>query len=102
MPVFSERRPHRLLSCLVLFSLLVSSVAGAEDVAGNGATLYASHCSACHRPLSRTDINDRPAKRIRSAISVFPMMSPLRSLSDAEVAAIAAVLATPPAPVTLR
>lgn len=81
---------------------LLPALAGAGDLGANGATLYASHCASCHQSLSRTTLNDRPAKRIRSAISTFPSMAPLHTLSEAEVTAIAEALATKPAAVTLR
>jgi len=89
-----------ILTCLLLAIFPAGALAGALTV--DGSALYAKHCAACHRQLKRTDVNDRPAKRIRSAINIFPSMSSLNSLSDAEVAAIAAALSTTPPAVSQR
>lgn len=91
----------RLLSRLALVGLLTALLpTGARsDELAAGAALYATHCAACHEPLNHNALSDRTAKRIRSAINVFPVMFSLRSLTDAELAAIAAVLVTTPAPI---
>lgn len=60
-----------------------------------GAALYLQHCADCHRPLSSTLLQDRSAKRIRSAINVFPSMYYLKTLSDSDLKEIAAVLSSP-------
>lgn len=72
---------------------------GPQTVQGSGlpsgADLYNEHCAACHRPLNRTPLHERPVNRIRSAIRVFPSMVHLGSLSDADLQAIAQALANP-------
>jgi len=66
----------------------------------DGAALYANNCIACHRTLASSTKKNRTAAGIRAAISAnIGGMSYLARLSDAEIQAIAAALATstPPA-----
>gem|GEM_PF-3073139 len=64
----------------------------------DGATLYATYCSSCHSSLASTTKPGRTATQITSAISSVSVMNTatLRSLSSAQITAIASVL--PPAP----
>ncbi len=81
----------------------------ATDVAGNqrtitqawvyettpsidGAALYTSKCSGCHRPLATSQVRGRSASLITGAISSVGAMSGLRTLTAAEIQAIAAAL----------
>ena len=100
MPTLHVFMRRLTITCLLFSILPAGAYAGGPTI--DGGALYARHCAACHRQLKHTDINDRPAKRIRSAINIFPSMSSLNSLGDAEVAAIAAALSTTPSPVTQR
>lgn len=82
-------------ACALLLALFWPCVAVA--VSGpDGAELYARHCAACHRPLVKTLMFDRRPSRIRSAVERIALMRPLRTLSDAEIEAIAAVLVSAP------
>ena len=74
---------------LTLFLIAVSLTAGAafakDKPPALGASLYREHCAACHGPLKRTDIPNRPSGRITSAIRVFPSMNHLKQLSREEI-----------------
>jgi mono/diheme cytochrome c family protein len=69
----------------------------------DGAALYNSNCSGCHGALASSSKKGRSASQIQSAINGVGSMSGLKSLTSAQVAAIATALsgATPtptPAP----
>ena len=82
---------------LLLFLMpVVTGYAEEKELSGDGSALYARFCAGCHRPLDRTFLTDRSAKRIRSAIDHLPAMRKLRHLSESELVAIAAVLTRPP------
>ena len=79
--------------------ITVTSVATPPD----GATLYASNCASCHGPLASSTKAGRTAAQTQNAINnnIGGMgTSSLRSLTTAQVAAIATVLGqqTPPPP----
>ena len=64
----------------------------------DGAKLYAQNCASCHGPLASTTKKGRTAPQIQTAIdSNTGGMGGLKSLTPAQVAAIAGVL---PAPAT--
>lgn len=66
----------------------------------DGQALYSNKCSTCHGAdalggtLSSTNIRGKTAIEIRNAINTIVQMSPLASLSDSELQAIADYLAT--------
>jgi mono/diheme cytochrome c family protein len=67
------------------------------DGATGGASLYASSCAACHGPLGNSDINGRSSAAISTAINMNAGgMGSLRSLSTAQVSAIATELTNAP------
>jgi mono/diheme cytochrome c family protein len=68
----------------------------------DGPTLYANNCAGCHGSLATSTKIGRTAAQITAAISSVSAMSGLKSLTSAQVAAIATALAaqTPPPPVT--
>ena len=66
----------------------------------DGAALYASNCASasCHGPLATSSKRDRTAADIQNAINGVPAMSSLKSLSQAQIQAIANALSTTATP----
>jgi len=86
------------ISILLLFSALTflpAPTQGGQAAAPDGAALYGKYCASCHQELDKTLLMGRSPSRIRSAIRHFAVMYKLRTLEEAELAAIAAVLAAP-------
>lgn len=82
---------------MVILLSPLPAIASDNDAQSNGANLYSLHCASCHDPLEKELLSNRSASRIRSAIRYIPAMTRLRDLKDAELEAIAAVLADPDA-----
>ena len=61
-----------------------------------GISLYEEYCASCHRSFAKTTKPQRSLNRLRSSIVQFPAMSNLDFLSDAQLEAISASLATVP------
>ena len=59
-----------------------------------GMALYEEYCADCHRSFYKTTKPQRQASRLRSSINFFPAMNNLNFLSDEQIEAIAAALAT--------
>jgi len=91
------RMPVCFLMFLAVVFFLAAPTRGDETGAPDGSALYAKHCSACHQGLDKTVLTGRSLSRIRSAIRHFAVMSKLRTLEEAELAAIAAALVEPQA-----
>ena len=89
----SVRRLLTTCICLLVAALpaLADSVG---DPVADGIALYEEHCASCHKTFERTTKPQRSAGRLRSSITRFPSMASLASLSDEEIDAIAAALAT--------
>lgn len=62
--------------------------------ATDGATLYQNNCQGCHQPLASSAVKGKTAKQISDAISAVPDMSGLKSLTPAQIQAIAGALAS--------
>lgn len=99
LPLTRLFQSGRICSSLLLLALLFSpppAIASTdEDIRSEGAILYSLHCAPCHDPLEKELLSNRSASRIRSAIRYIPAMIRLRHLKDADLEAIAAVLAEP-------
>ncbi len=66
----------------------------------DGATLYANNCASCHGSLASSEVKGKTAAQIQSAINSVSAMSGLKTLTSAEIQAIATALGTttpPPA-----
>jgi hypothetical protein len=65
----------------------------------DGAALYTQYCAGCHGPLASSSKAGRTATQIQAAINSVGSMSSLKTLTSAQVQAIAAALAptAPPA-----
>ena len=86
----------RIVFCFVFVLQAGGDLASAAETPANGALLYEQHCAACHRPLARSLLLDRPARRIRSAITTLSVMNHLKTLSDDQLQEIANALSGPP------
>lgn len=64
----------------------------------DGAMLYATNCAGCHMPLASSSKIGRTSMQITDAINIQPAMAGLKSLTAAEINAIAAALAPATAP----
>ncbi len=66
----------------------------------DGAALYGQYCAGCHGPLATSSMLGRSASQIQDAINSVSMMSSLKSLTTAQINAIADALnpAPPPPP----
>lgn len=58
----------------------------------DGATLYATYCASCHRPLASSDVRRESASSIKSAITSERDMRSLSGLTSEQLQAIATVL----------
>jgi hypothetical protein len=59
----------------------------------DGAALYAQNCAACHSALATSAKLGRTASQISAAIGSIPQMSTLKTLTSAQISAIASALA---------
>lgn len=89
------RMPVFFLLFLVSLFFVAAPTRGDQAGVPDGSDLYARYCASCHRGLDKTLLTGRSLSRIRSAIRHFAVMSKLRTLEEAELVAIAAVLADP-------
>ncbi len=64
----------------------------------DGAALYGQYCAGCHGPLATSSKLGRSASQIQDAINSIPMMSSLKSLTTAQINAIADALSPAPPP----
>jgi mono/diheme cytochrome c family protein len=85
----------RLFMLLLVLTPPLAGHGGEKEFHDDGPAFYARRCARCHRSLDKTFLNDRSAKRIRSAIDHVAAMRDLRDLSDSDLEAIAAALASP-------
>lgn len=83
---------YLILTTLICVATAVAA-ADRRPASSDGADLYARFCAGCHGSLARTEKPDRPARRIASAIRLFPAMADLDTLSMEQIDAIAAALA---------
>ncbi len=86
-----------LLLTIAVLGIGIQSEALAAAATSNGATLYAANCQVCHGIDGKgtsmgPDIQGVTATDIRQAIKSVPAMSGLKSLSGADLKAIASFL----------
>ncbi len=91
----SKRVSFTLLG--IVSTLAIFAIAHRAD-ALDGAALYGQYCAGCHGPLATSSKLSRSATQIQDAINNLGIMSSLKSLTSAQVQAIAAALAPPPPP----
>jgi cytochrome c553 len=90
----------RALLLAIILACLAATSAHAQDV-NNGRNLYQTYCSVCHGfpPLGGPELAPNNPSLIRTAINgLVPQMSVLRFLTDAQLADIAAYVASLSAP----